>query len=752
MRRRRSRRAAGGRPPGPTGPPSKPTSAPPAALARLLAGLLAVGLLAGALAAVLLVRSPGPAAAASPGATPTSEPVRIAIDSIEPKAPKPGDLFSVVGSLANTGADQLAGLRLRLDIGARLDNRSSLQDAARQSPAYQRSTAADPVPIALAPGGVAPFISTVPVDELGLGRLGVYPLRVSVRDHAGRSVGHLDTFLPWFPGGVLAGSATRLAWVWPLTTRPHRAVGRALIDDDLTRDVSAGGRLDTLLNAAATAAAPVATPDAGSAAGAPRRTAPVPVTWAVDADLVETVASMTTPYDVTGPDGQRRTGAGTIAAGGWLTRLRAAVQGQQVVSLPYADPDVNALARAGLEADVATAINLARDGLPRLLDGALVSDDIAWPPAGMASPAGLDAYVNTGTSTVMLDDSAAPVVPPPCCSTPSGHATITSAGRSLDVALLDSGLGAVLAGSAAVAGGPRVAEQRFLAETAMITAERADSRAIVAAPPRQWAPDPTYAASVLADTATVPWLRPAALADVLAVPPPVAQRRSLNYPAAAVAAELPPAFLARAAGARAEMRSLRSSLPNDDLTTPVLLGLLRSASAAWREDLRTGAALRDRVVAAQAALVDKVRVTSTGQVTLTSSHGAIPVTIANDLDQPVSVIVRLDARNAARLQATGDVQTVAAHSSKQISVRADALTSGEFIVNVTLLTLDGGTLGERGQLQVRSTGYGRVALGITGGAAGLLLVVAGVRISRRALLSRHRPATPETPARQDVPV
>src|SRR5664280_1539747 len=179
-----------------------------------------------------------------------SEPVRIAIDSIEPKAPKPGDLFSVVGSLANTGADQLAGLRLRLDIGARLDNRSSLQDAARQSPAYQRSTAANPVPIALAPGGVAPFISTVPVDELGLGRLGVYPLRVSVRDHAGRSVGHLDTFLPWFPGGVLAGSATRLAWVWPLTTRPHRAVGRALIDDDLTRDVSAGGRLDTLLNAA----------------------------------------------------------------------------------------------------------------------------------------------------------------------------------------------------------------------------------------------------------------------------------------------------------------------------------------------------------------------------------------------------------------------------------------------------------------------------------------------------------------------
>lgn len=674
-------------------------------------------------------------AVATGSPVPIAEPIRIAVDSLEPKAPKPGDMVTVVGSLTNSAADAQDNVRVRLQIGPRLDSRNLLADAVRNPPTYQRATAAAPVVGPVPARGVIPFVYTTPIEDLGLGRLGVYPVRIEVRDRTNRVLGQVDTFLPWFPTGVAAGSATRLAWVWPVTSRPHRAVGRTFIDDDLAREITSGGRLDTLVSAATTAAAiPL---------GAPESTAAVPVTWALDADLVDTVATMTTAYDVVSPEGQRSPGTGTADAVAWLARLRGATAGQQVLALPYADLDVDAAARAGLDAEVGAAIGAGRDGLAKLLDGSRMMATGSWPPDGFASPAALAAYGRGGDSTVLLDDRALPARDPLCCSTTNAHASVTADGSPFDVAILDSGLTNALADSTTTAGGARLAEQRFLAETAMITAERSDSRVLVAAPPRRWAPDPAFAAKVLADTATVPWLAPARLADVLAAPVPTAPR-ALAYPAPAVAAELSPAYLGVVAHARAQLGSLRSSLPNDDLTAPVRQGLLRSMAAGWRDDIRAGTALRGRVVAAGTALRDRIRVTSAGRVTLTSSHGAIPVTLANDLDQPVQVVLRLDARNAARLQARGgDVQTVAAHSSRQAQFNVAVLTSGEFTVSVTLLTLDGAAVGEPAQLLVRSTAYGRLALGVTGAAAGLLVLAAGIRLSRRASRARRPPNRPD---------
>ena len=54
-------------------------------------------------------------------------------------------------------------------------------------------------------------------------------------------------------------------------------------------------------------------------------------------------------------------------------------------------------------------------------------------------------------------------------------------------------------------------------------------------------------------------------------------------------------------------------------------------------------------------------------------------------------------------------------------------------MRATLLDRTGRPFGEPAELVVRSTGYGRLALGITGVGAGILLAAAGVRIARRAL-------------------
>ena len=94
----------------------------------------------------------------------------------------------------------------------------------------------------------------------------------------------------------------------------------------------------------------------------------------------------------------------------------------------------------------------------------------------------------------------------------------------------------------------------------------------------------------------------------------------------------------------------------------------------------------------------------------------------------------LSATNQTRLttKSTPPVE-VGPSSSRTVDIKVTALTSGRFLVYAQLLDREGNPFGERKDLVVRSTHYGRVALALTGLGAGVLLVAAGVRIARRAL-------------------
>jgi hypothetical protein len=78
-----------------------------------------------------------------------------------------------------------------------------------------------------------------------------------------------------------------------------------------------------------------------------------------------------------------------------------------------------------------------------------------------------------------------------------------------------------------------------------------------------------------------------------------------------------------------------------------------------------------------------------------------------------------------------------------VSVRVEARTSGRFTARVGLVDATGQPFGRTVELAVRSTQYGRVALGVTGVAAAVLLVAAAVRITRR--LRRPPPPAPAEP-------
>ena len=154
------------------------------------------------------------------------------------------------------------------------------------------------------------------VAELGLSRLGVYPVALTVQSaEDGEELGRLQTQLPYFPPGIDT-TGTRVALLWPLLDRPHRLTGGgadrgaagerppALFGDDGLADaVRDGGRLDRLLD--------VAEQVAGS----------VRLTLLVDPETIEELDRMAAGYRVGASAARSVPGRGAQAAAGWLGRL-----------------------------------------------------------------------------------------------------------------------------------------------------------------------------------------------------------------------------------------------------------------------------------------------------------------------------------------------------------------------------------------------------------------------------------------------
>jgi hypothetical protein len=167
-------------------------------------------------------------------------------------------------------------------------------------------------------------------------------------------------------------------------------------------------------------------------------------------------------------------------------------------------------------------------------------------------------------------------------------------------------------------------------------------------------------------------------------------------------------------------------------------------SSAWRADPLGAIARRDRLAKDVADTMNLVHIASDGSsvVTLTSHSGTVPVTIANELDTPVNVRVRIDSPKL-EIRGSGEVtRTIPAHRQVPVDIRATAKTSGVFTLTDTLSTPSGVRYGESVDLTVRSTVYGRTALIITGAATAMLFVAVAVRLLRRARGGKTAPSEP----------
>ena len=720
----------------------------------------------------------------------TDRPVRIEVSRFEPRTITPGATVTVAGTLTNTGEQAIDDLSLRLQRGEVRTTREELAAAeADPDPATSVVAAFRPVAAALAPGDTVDFTYSVPAAQLELGDAGAYPLLLNLNGTEGdeeRRVGELSTFVVQQP--AVTPTRTTVAWLWPITERTHRDAGGGFVDDALTEAISADGRLDRALTVVERLPS---TPQPGRTDEVPT----VPVTLAVDPALVEELTVMADGrYAVAGEDGA---GRGTEAAQAFLERLRTVAAVHPVVALPYGDVDADALVSVGLEDtltrslpgtpagtahvpaasddDAATPTTPA-DGTgtagpetpaPRTGDSAGVEilsdaldveprDDLAWAAGGSFRADTLTTLQDGGVTQVVLGTGSL-TDGDQAVGLPSGRASArtrvtTDAGR-LGVLVADPALGTIAGAAEQVPGGPRLAEQRYLAELAVLglQAPRGTEQTVLVAPPRQVEAGPDGAGAMMADTAGLPWLRPGSVEGLMGGAGTDAGM--LVDPVDAV--QLDAAGLAVLAEGVADRDDLAGAVVGDPDTAlrATDAAAARATSVAWRSD-----AEGFRTVAEDfRARVDRLRGRVTllapadGTYTLASRDSPLVLTVTNDL--PFAVQVRLDVRtrgNRGLSIADIGVQTLAPEQRITLQVPTEVRQSGGFGVTASLTTPTGGALGDAVQMNVKSTAYGPISLIITIGSAALLGLLFLRRLVRFAL-RRRRAAADETDAGPGLP-
>ena len=706
--------------------------------------------------------SPRPAAArlvaaeTTTGATgATSSPVSVEVTRLAPTTLTPAATLVIRGAVVSRSPEAISGLTVSLHLGSAIEGRGQLH-ALRAQPvpqplaAPQQKLGDQP----LAPGQRRPFSLSVPAAALELTQAGVYPLQVTAvgRLPSGyRDLGTASTALPYLPKP--ASHRLRIAAIVPLTAAPALAGEGALTDQlvetRLRRELSSGGRLAGLLDAAAS-----------------RGTTP-----AVDPALVETVQTLGAAHRL-GQSPVVRPGAAEARA--WLARLRALVARVSPIRLPYGNPDVEAAAHAGVPELVQEADSRGERVLRQAL-GTPGQTQIGLPPGGAVDTAGLDLMATRlGTHTVVLRGDSVSATPGIGVVSITGRA---EPGRALLTdpaltALLDAGPGAA----------PVLAEQDIVAECALAALDTPDapSAALVITLPSSGSgsgAQATWPRRVVADLAAMPLLAPVGLGTLAGAVPGAsvtphgttdsttrgtssssAGGTAGGTAATPLAPELPPSVLDGVRRIRADVADLRTALPavqSDDeacptssqtrdelITDPACRAMLLSVSAEWRQAVDEPPALPGGGLAGSqaqqalaSALLDElrsqVRAVASHEVALTSRTGRVPVTLENNLREPVRVTLVLGTADRASVQSgTAVERTVRPGQKVQVDIEVRAVAAGTFPVALSLLTPGGRPFGAPSQVLVRSTAYGVLAVALTVGALAVLVLAVLYRAAR----------------------
>ena len=695
-----------------------------------------------AVAATVAASLLGAPATARSGAAPaaTPEPLQVAIDSLSPSYVPEEGTITLTGSVTNVSTDPWRSIRVY----------AFMDDTPMRSTAELDAAVGTPVDAVvgerillpgtfdqvgrLAPGESADYSITLrrgqlPAQEAGVYWFGAHALGTDDAEVPDAFAdGRARTFLPLVPPNTRGSLRTSIVIPVRRAIR-HAPDGRIRSEARWASDLDDDGRLRSLIElGAAAGAAPVtwlvdpAVPDAVGrlvAGNLPRTladTVPPPGEETESPEPDPESASGTSgadPSEPAEPDPDAPTNPATEPGRDWLERFGAAIAEDEVLAVPYGDPDVASEA-ANSPDFYDEALDRLGTELQRL---EIVTSPAVAGPDGYFPPEAL--YVLEGDETVILSDAAL-----------SRDDPVTSA--RID------GRRVLFSSSAVARGGPAPGDplseiamrQRILAEAAVRLLYH-DRTPLLVVLPETWQPDsPTSFWSGLG----ADWLELTDTDDLGRGRPLAAEE--VAYPVEQELTELDVENFEAAEQLIEAGRRLDTVLPrNDRLAAQVLDEALTSLSYTERD--RALASRRDTVGAV--AWIEKrlsgIRVRAPRGVTLSSSSGTLGTVVVNRLHHPVTVRLTSESLGDVTVDPS-PVLELAPRSRQTVTLKADASSSGVHYVRVQVTDAEGIPLGASQRVAIRSADVSQVIWLILGLGVGLLFVAIAIRVVRRVRSER----------------
>ena len=293
-------------------------------------------------------------------------------------------------------------------------------------------------------------------------------------------------------------------------------------------------------------------------------------------------------------------------------------------------------------------------------------------------------------------------------------------------------------------GNNRIELQRFFAETAMIHLEQPGTpgRVVAISVPSQLHPPPYLAGRLFGGLARAPWLKLLTPRRGLAAGP-APEDRELVTEAPPLSATPDEDYFAAIESASDAVEHYEEIDPPAGRLRRLNRNLLVAQSRLWWSDERAFEGMEFATETEEEIEAEFDKITIKGlDTTLTSQSAPVEFTVFNDAAYPVTIDIDLASPDGdieldeADLDALEDV-TIASQDNQQITVDAQARSSGIFQLTATVQTPRTESGVNDKTITIRSTNFNRIALGLTLGALAFLVLFYAWRWIRR-----HRGGAP----------
>lgn len=430
--------------------------------------------------------------------------------------------------------------------------------------------------------------------------------------------------------------------------------------------------------------------------------------------------------------------------------------GKEVVALPFADPDLASLAHNGTSvtgslSHLKDATDVAATTVKTVLH-VTPNTDYAWPVNGAVDPSIIKVATSAGADRVIArSDSLQETARLPY--TPSAARPI---GGGTTAVVADERLSTAFEGDMTKADSATLAVQQFLAQSLEVNAQSDKQRSIVVAPQRM--PSTSQAQAMAAALKTLQagaWSQSQGLtAAVKAKPDPRATTHipsTSAYPSSLRRQELPRAAFEQIARTQDMLDNFQVILTDQSrVVTPFGRAINREMSTAWRGHGADADTFRGGVETWLDGLADEVKLIDKSETKLSGRSATIPVTVQNNLVQPVDhLVLRLTSTMPTRLKIGGKAYfeqrvEVSGGHSQSVKFPTSANANGRVGVIAQLYTEDGQEYGEPVSFDVKVTEVTPTVMLVIGGGV-LLLVLAGFRMYTQRKRAAARQAEDDGP-------